>query len=231
MWPPGGRRTPWTQRPGKQWCRAETICTCDHLCPHVNRKRDCLKDSVGSGCDLKLFPEENSWHYITITPTRTDRRIEFAINVKITGRLDNLNSSFPYLNVFSVDCPHPTNKINYLLVNKINPHEVCSDVTKNTGSAIQLLFPPYQAKLDESNLYRKCGQRWVRLLGHIGFHLHGTRIKKWRNYPLFSHVSTTHILLIFGVFGQATLMKDKAHHFVLKVHIFPHLRKSSAHVW
>ena len=60
------------------------------------------------------------------------------------------------------DCPHPTNKINYLLVNKINPHEICSDVTKNTGSAIQLLFPPYQASKSKSNIYKKCGQRWER---------------------------------------------------------------------
>lgn len=63
------------------------------------------------------------------------------------------------------DCPHPTDKINYLLVNKINPHEVCSEVTKNTGSAIQLFFPPYRANVDgkaNSDLYRKCGQRYTR---------------------------------------------------------------------
>jgi hypothetical protein len=35
-----------------------------------------------------------------VTPTRADRKIEFTINVVIT------------------DCPHPTAKINYLLVNK-----------------------------------------------------------------------------------------------------------------
>ena len=51
------------------------------------RHRDCLEDpdeSTGT-CSLKLFPEENSWHYITVTPTRPDRKIEFAINVVITG--------------------------------------------------------------------------------------------------------------------------------------------------
>ena len=53
----------------------------------LNRHRDCLEDpdeATGS-CSLKLFPEENSWHYITVTPTRPDRKIEFAINVVITG--------------------------------------------------------------------------------------------------------------------------------------------------
>lgn len=99
-------------------------------------------DSDSSGCSLSLFPEEDSWHYVTVTPTRTDRRVEFAVNVKVT------------------DCPHPAGKINYLLVNKINPHEICSDVTKNTGSAIQLLFPPYQAgKRKKADIFKKCGQR------------------------------------------------------------------------
>ncbi len=51
----------------------------------TKRRRDCLVDSDSSGCSLNLFPEEDSWHYITVTPTRTERRVEFAINVKITG--------------------------------------------------------------------------------------------------------------------------------------------------
>ena len=50
------------------------------------RRRDCLKDSDSSGCSLNLFAEENSWHYITVTPTRSDKTIEFAINVIITGK-------------------------------------------------------------------------------------------------------------------------------------------------
>ena len=51
------------------------------------RHRDCLEDpdEATGTCSLKLFPEENSWHYITVTPTRPDRKIEFAINVVITG--------------------------------------------------------------------------------------------------------------------------------------------------
>lgn len=53
----------------------------------LRRRRDCLEDSDKDGCSLKLFPEEMEWHYITITPTRSDRRIEFAINVVITGKL------------------------------------------------------------------------------------------------------------------------------------------------
>ena len=54
------------------------------------RHRDCLEDSdeATGTCSLKLFPEENSWHYITVTPTRPDRKIEFAINVVITGMDD-----------------------------------------------------------------------------------------------------------------------------------------------
>jgi hypothetical protein len=34
---------------------------------------------------MVLYPEEESWHYITITPTRSDRIIEFAIGIIITG--------------------------------------------------------------------------------------------------------------------------------------------------
>ena len=45
-----------------------------------------MKDSDSSGCSLNLFAEENSWHYITVTPTRSDKTIEFAINVIITGK-------------------------------------------------------------------------------------------------------------------------------------------------
>ncbi len=58
------------------------------------RRRDCLVDSDSSGCALNLFPEEDSWHYITVTPTRTERRVEFAINVKITGLDCAYNISF-----------------------------------------------------------------------------------------------------------------------------------------
>ena len=80
---------------------------------------------------------------MTVTPTRPDRKIEFAINVIVT------------------DCPHPTARINYLLVNKINPHEVCTDVTRNSRSAIQLLFPPYQPKYDLRNrLHKQCDKRY-----------------------------------------------------------------------
>lgn len=53
------------------------------------RKRDCLKDSEAGMCSLKLFPEEDAWHFITISPTRTDRRVEFAINVVITGKFND----------------------------------------------------------------------------------------------------------------------------------------------
>ena len=43
------------------------------------------------------------------------------------------------------DCPHPvTENINYLLVNKFNPNEVCTEMTRNSRSSISLLFPPYQ---------------------------------------------------------------------------------------
>ena len=34
---------------------------------------------------MPLYPEEESWHYITITPTKVDRIIEFAIGIVITG--------------------------------------------------------------------------------------------------------------------------------------------------
>ena len=36
-------------------------------------------------CSLDLYPEENSWHFITVTPTIGDRVIAFAISVAITG--------------------------------------------------------------------------------------------------------------------------------------------------
>ena len=46
------------------------------------------------------------------------------------------------------DCPHPvTENINYLLVNKFNPNEVCTEMTRNSRSSISLLFPPYQVCL------------------------------------------------------------------------------------
>ena len=37
-------------------------------------------------CSLSLYPEENSWHFITVTPTVADRVIAFAISVSITGK-------------------------------------------------------------------------------------------------------------------------------------------------
>jgi hypothetical protein len=35
---------------------------------------------------MLLYPEEESWHYITISPTKMDRIIEFAIGIIITGQ-------------------------------------------------------------------------------------------------------------------------------------------------
>ena len=34
---------------------------------------------------MELYPEENSWHFITVTPTVENRVIAFAISVSITG--------------------------------------------------------------------------------------------------------------------------------------------------
>ncbi len=68
------------------------------------RRRDCLADSDGAGgCSLNLFPEEDSWHYITVTPTRTERRVEFAINVKITGAEISLRMCTPTGFLLSTD--------------------------------------------------------------------------------------------------------------------------------
>ena len=116
-------------------------------------------DEATGTCSLKLFPEENSWHYITVTPTRPDRKIEFAINVIITGMKKQKQLSSQTQNRIRIglkygskcisqplsDCPHPVSEnINYLLVNKFNPHEVCTEMTRNSRSSISLLFPPYQ---------------------------------------------------------------------------------------
>jgi hypothetical protein len=105
------------------------------------RKRECNEDDASSvACSLDLYPEENSWHYITVTPTRAERVIAFAISVALT------------------DCPHPREKINYFLVNRIDPNQICSGTSKN--SAIQLLFPPYKPNFDIDDFaFRKCGKR------------------------------------------------------------------------
>ena len=59
------------------------------------RKRDCNQDGTSSAaCSLDLFPEENSWHFITVTPTVADRVIAFAISVSINGK-QHLNLTFP----------------------------------------------------------------------------------------------------------------------------------------
>ena len=50
------------------------------------RKRDCNQDGTSTAaCSLDLYPEENSWHFITVTPTVPDRVIAFAISVSILG--------------------------------------------------------------------------------------------------------------------------------------------------
>jgi len=49
-------------------------------------------------------------------------------------------------------------KVNYLLVNKIDPHQICSGVIKNPRSAVQLLFPPYTPEAEDQST-KKCGAR------------------------------------------------------------------------
>ena len=52
------------------------------------RKRDCNQDGTSTAaCSLDLYPEENSWHFITVTPKVSDRVIAFAISISITGTL------------------------------------------------------------------------------------------------------------------------------------------------
>ena len=57
----------------------------------IFRHHECNKDddsehrSQSDSCSMLLYPEEESWHYITITPTKVDRIIEFAIGIVITG--------------------------------------------------------------------------------------------------------------------------------------------------
>ena len=36
-------------------------------------------------CSLDLYPEENTWHYITAIPTLSDKIITFGISVVING--------------------------------------------------------------------------------------------------------------------------------------------------
>ena len=38
-----------------------------------------------SRCSLDLYPEENTWHYITAIPTLSDKIITFGISVVING--------------------------------------------------------------------------------------------------------------------------------------------------
>ena len=70
-------------------------------------------------------------------------------------------------NVFP-DCPLPQEKVNYLLVNKIDPQQICSGVIKNPRSAVQLLFPPYTPE-NEDLANRKCGTRFATKATYIGF--------------------------------------------------------------
>ncbi len=46
-------------------------------------------------------------------------------------------------------------------------------MTKNTGSSIQLLFPPYQAAKSKNNVFKKCGQRY-------DFFTHKKEKKTWK---------------------------------------------------
>ena len=65
-----------------------------------------------------------------------------------------------FIHIFcpSTDCPHPRGKINYFLVNRLDPNQICSGTSKN--SAIQLLFPPYKPGFDIDDFaFRKCGKR------------------------------------------------------------------------
>ncbi|CAB4064028.1 unnamed protein product [Lepeophtheirus salmonis] len=103
------------------------------------RSMNCLEQ--GDICSLKLYPQENSWHYLTLTPTKLNKQIEFAISVTLK------------------DCPYPSGSNNYLLVNRIDLHQICKS-NKNgggrTSAVLQLLFPPYQRKEEKEPL---CGDR------------------------------------------------------------------------
>ena len=107
------------------------------------RKINCLVNNYNylpDRCSLDLYPEENTWHYITAIPTLSDKIIAFAISVVIT------------------DCPHPRVKANHLLINKIDLHQICSG--GNSRAAFQLVFPPYNPGFDVDHWSnRKCGQR------------------------------------------------------------------------
>ena len=68
--------------------------------------------------------------------------------------VSNLNR----ISFYFTDCPHPTEAINYFLVNRIDPNQICSGTNKM--SAIQLLFPPYKPIFDIDDFaFRKCGKR------------------------------------------------------------------------
>lgn len=57
------------------------------------RRQSCLENNYSylpDRCSLELYPEENTWHYITVIPTLADKIIEFAISVVISG----IRSSF-----------------------------------------------------------------------------------------------------------------------------------------
>ena len=63
--------------------------------------------------------------------------------------------------MFLSDCPHPRVKNNYLLLNKIDPYQICSGATKSRGAGMQLLFPPYKPDYDVNHwANRKCGKRY-----------------------------------------------------------------------
>ena len=81
----GDHQTHWIQRQGKLLHIIHKYGIINII--FLSRRRDCLEDSDNNGCSLNLFPEENSWHYLTVTPTRSDRMVSFAINVKITGEV------------------------------------------------------------------------------------------------------------------------------------------------
>ena len=42
--------------------------------------------SIYCRCSLDLYPEENTWHYITAIPTLSDKIISFGISVVINGK-------------------------------------------------------------------------------------------------------------------------------------------------
>ena len=72
--------------PSKKFLKCNLFCICRYPVPSV----DC-SNIPKSECSLAFSTQEESLHYITVTPT-VSMPVEFAISVKLAGKANQLFS-------------------------------------------------------------------------------------------------------------------------------------------